>query len=153
MKTMDALPHFYTVHSRADAQSAVQTAADGKPVLTNAPPAQFGGPGDAWSPEDLLVAAVASCFILTFRAIARASGLAWNELACSAEGTLDKADGATRFTGMALNAQLTVPAGVSADKAERLLHKAEAGCLVSRSLNTEARLQTQIVQAPASSAE
>jgi hypothetical protein len=37
-----------------------------------AAPAEFGGPGDQWSPESLLAGAIASCFALTFRFVARA---------------------------------------------------------------------------------
>ena len=47
------------------------------PDLETAPPPEFDGPGGLWSPENLLCAAVADCFILTFRAIASFSRLSW----------------------------------------------------------------------------
>mgnify|MGYP003339189807 CR=1 FL=1 len=46
----------------------------------------------------LLCAAVADCFVLSFRAVARASKLDWTHLDCHVEGTLDRAEGTTRFT-------------------------------------------------------
>jgi organic hydroperoxide reductase OsmC/OhrA len=39
--------------------------ADGLPDLRSAPPLGFDGPGDAWSPEHLLLAAVETCFLFT----------------------------------------------------------------------------------------
>jgi organic hydroperoxide reductase OsmC/OhrA len=58
--------------------------------------------GGQWSPETLLVAAAVDCFVLTFRAIAAASKLPWERLSCNGEGTLDRVDGVTRFTALAL---------------------------------------------------
>jgi len=43
----------------------------GLPDLRLEAPSDFGGPGDAWSPEHLLLVAVQSCFLLTLRAVAR----------------------------------------------------------------------------------
>ena len=74
---MEELPHHYIVSSSASSEGSVLVEAVGLPSLETAPPAEFGGPGDKWSPESLLVAAVADCFILTFRAIARASPAAF----------------------------------------------------------------------------
>ena len=70
---MQQLPHSYVVSASAEAESNVTLSSDGLESVTSAPPEAFGGPGDLWSPETLLVAAVADCFILSFRAIARAS--------------------------------------------------------------------------------
>jgi len=112
------------------------------------PPKEFDGPGDLWSPETLLVAAMADCYILTFRAIARASRLTWLRIDCQSDGILDRVDNVTRFTRFDIQATLTVPAGTDVNKAERILEKAEAVCLVSSSLNAEKHLETRIEFAP-----
>src|SRR5262245_25270075 len=79
---MEQLPHHYRVTAAGAADGAVELQGDRLPVLRSASPSQFGGPGNLWSPETLLVAALADCFILTFRAIARASKLSWLSLEC-----------------------------------------------------------------------
>ena len=56
---MHPYPHHYTVHARAEATGDVDLDADRLPTLKTAPPAEFDGPGDLWSPETLLCAAVA----------------------------------------------------------------------------------------------
>ena len=141
---MQAYPHRYDVHAAADAEGSVLVRSEGLPTLATAPPPQYGGPGDQWSPETLLVAATADCFILTFRAIATASKLPWRRLGCDAEGVLDRRDGVVRFTELHLRARLVVPPGVDAERAKRLLEKAEAACLVTNSLAFRPTLTAEV---------
>jgi organic hydroperoxide reductase OsmC/OhrA len=140
---MQAYPHRYNVHASAEAAGSVIVGAEGLPSLATAPPPQYGGPGGQWSPETLLVAAAADCFILTFRAIAAASKLPWNDIECSAEGVLDRVDG-VRFTQLHLHARLALPAGGNVEIAKRLLEKAEKACLVTNSLRLEPALTTEV---------
>jgi organic hydroperoxide reductase OsmC/OhrA len=114
--------------------------------MQSAPPAEFGGPGDQWSPETLLVASVADCFILTFRAIARASKFDWVSLECTVDGTLERIDRVTQFTGFAVKATLTVPAGADSARATLLMEKAERGCLVTNSLIADSHLEATVVE-------
>lgn len=144
---MQDLPHHYHVNASAEAEGNITLKAEDLPQLVTAPPAEFGGPGDQWSPETLLVGAVADCFILTFRAIARASKLEWTNLECSAEGVLDRVERVTRFTAFTVRATLTVPAGSDPDKARRLLEKAEGSCLVTRSMLAETHLEAEVIVA------
>jgi organic hydroperoxide reductase OsmC/OhrA len=131
---MHPYPHLYSVHARSEPTGDVDVSAENLPTLHTAPPAEFDGPGDRWSPETLLCAAVADCFMLSFRAVARASRLEWGGLECRVEGKLDKVDGKTRFTEMVVHATLRVPTGTDQDRATRLLEKAEQVCLISNSL-------------------
>ena len=123
---MQEYPHHYKAGAQARAAGEVTVTSPGlEPVQTTSPP-EFGGPEGTWSPETLLVAAVADCFILTFRAVARASRFEWHDLECEAEGKLEKVDRHGEFTEFSLLARLRIPSGASLAKAERLLHKAEA---------------------------
>lgn len=131
---MQSYPRYYSVQAYAPVTGSVAVSAEGLPALQTAPPAQFGGPGDQWSPETLFVGAAANCFVLTFRAIARASSLSWIDLRCSAVGTLNQIDGKTRFTHLELRARLAVPAGTDTAKVARALEKAEHTCLITNSL-------------------
>jgi organic hydroperoxide reductase OsmC/OhrA len=113
----------------------VELKADGLPTLRSVSPIQFDGPGDRWSPETLLVAAVGDCLILTFRAVARASGFAWTSLECDVTGTLDRIERTTRFVAFEVRARLHVPSGTDPDRARQVLEKAERSCLISNSLS------------------
>ena len=144
---MQDLPHHYHVSASAEADGNVTLKADDLPQIVTAPPAEFGGPGDQWSPETLLVGAIADCFVLTFRAIASASKLEWIRLECSAEGVLERVERVTRFTAVTVRATLTIPAGTDSEKAERLLEKSEEACLVTRSMLAESHLEAEIIVA------
>lgn len=141
---MKAFPHHYAVAARGGPDEDVSLASAGLPPLSSAPPLEFGGRGDLWSPETLLVAAVADCFLLTFRAIARARKLEWIALDVAVTGTLDRVEGNSRFTSFETSARLQLPAGVDRVQAEAALQKAESGCLISNSLSGERHLRTQV---------
>ncbi len=142
---MHPYPHHYVVSATAGPEGDVPVSAAGLPALTTAPPAEFDGPGDRWSPETLLVAAVADCFLLSFRGVARANKFAWNSLSCDVEGTLERPDGKTRFTQIVVRAVLRVPAGTDETKAVQLVQRAEHVCLISNSLVAERRVEATVV--------
>lgn len=141
---MQEFPHRYSVAALADAEGEVALMSERLPSLSSAPPAEFGGPGDRWSPETLLVAALADCFVLTFRAIARASKLSWLSLRCEVEGTLDRVERVTQFTGFVVRVSLRVPEGANQEQAKRLLARAEQSCLITNSLKGAVHLEAEV---------
>ena len=132
---MQPFPHHYNVATNGSGTGDVALNADGLPALQSASPIPFDGPGDRWSPETLLVAAVGDCLILTFCAVARASGFAWTSLECDVTGTLDRIERTTRFVAFEIRARLRVPPGTDPDRARQVLEKAERSCLISNSLS------------------
>ncbi len=142
---MKSFPHEYPADASADSEGPVQVSGRGLPQLATAPPAEFGGPGDQWSPETLLVAAVADCFVLTFRAVARANKFPYSHLDCHAEGVLDRVERVTQFTEMKIVARLTVDDEQLVAKGKELLDKAEAVCLISNSLKAHSSLDSEVV--------
>jgi organic hydroperoxide reductase OsmC/OhrA len=143
---MKPLPHRYAVHLTGGAAGYAAASADGMPSLPMAPPTDFGGPGDAWSPEHLLVASVQACFLFTLRAVARRSQLTILAVDLDATGTLDRQDGVTRFTDIVLHAHVTVPAGTDLDRARQALEKSKKACLISASLLTPVRVEPVVVE-------
>ena len=141
---MQDLPHLYTVNATATQDGYVAVKADDLSEIVTAPPAEFGGPGDKWSPESLLVASVADCFILTFRAVSRASKLEWSDITCTAEGKLERIERNTQFTEMTVKVKLVVSEGTDIAKAERLLQKSEEACLITNSLNASCHLEAEV---------
>ncbi len=141
---MHPFPHHYRVSARAGAEGEVTLGAEGLPALPSDAPAEFDGPGDHWSPESLLTAAVVDCLILSFRAVARASKLDWTSIDCEAVGTLERVEGVNRFTRFDIEAKLTLPAGGDTARGEKLLEKAEQLCLVTNSLTAEHSLTARV---------
>ena len=141
---MDPLPHHYRVETRALPAGDVVLESEALPPLATAAPKSFGGPGDRWSPETLLVGAVADCFTLGFRAIASASRFAWEELRCEVEGRLERSEGRTRFTAIRVRARLRIAPGGDAARGKRLLEKAEQACLITNSLSARIELDAAV---------
>lgn len=141
---MHDLPHHYRAAAQGEPEGDVHVSATDLEAIFAAPPPEFGGPGDRWSPETLLVAAVANCFILSFRAIARASRLPWTSVECHAEGKLDRIEGTMKFTEFTVDATLHVPTDEHQEKAHRVLEKAEATCLITNSMSASRRLNATV---------
>lgn len=142
---MQPFPHHYraSVAVESGAGRTAIISSPGLPDLESNAPAEFDGPGDQWSPETLIVAAVADCYVLTFRAIARASKLEWEALDVAVDGTLDKDERIVRFTEIKIHVNLTIPPE-SEPRAERILQKAEENCLVTNSLSAHVTFSDEL---------
>lgn len=110
-----------------------------------ATPPEFdkGVPG-IWSPEHLFTASVLSCFMTTFLAVAEFSKLEFEDFDCNAEGILDKVEGKFLMTEINITAKLKIADLSKAERAERILEKSEAACLISNSIKTKVNLTCEI---------
>ncbi|HZH69137.1 MAG TPA: OsmC family protein [Flavobacteriaceae bacterium] len=111
-----------------------------------ATPPEFdkGVPG-IWSPEHLYTASVLSCFMTTFLAIADYSKLEFKDFDCDAEGILDNAEGKFLMTDVYLKARLILDDDSKKERAERVLKKSEAACLITNSIKTKVHLNSEIL--------
>ena len=139
---MKPFPHHYTVTSSIGSQPEVVLETSRVAPLQTALPEQFGGPGNLWSPETLLVGAIADCYAMTFRGIARRSELEWTSLRLEVTGVLNRVDNVTRFTDVHIRARLLVPDCAREELASRVLAKAEHTCLITRSMTSAVHLST-----------
>jgi peroxiredoxin-like protein len=141
---MQKLPHIYQVESDAQPESNLICSSNRLSNIEVAPPEEFGGPGDLWSPETLFMSSLSNCYILSFRAISKASKLDWVNINCHSEGILDRVERTTRFVKVTNKVKLTIKDENDREKAEKLLEKAEHICLVSNSINAELILEFEI---------
>ncbi len=98
-----------------------------------------------WSPEHLLTAAVNSCFMTTFLAIAENSKLDFTDFSCEAKGKLEQIDGKFLMTEVNLFPKLILKNVLDEDKALRILQKSEAACLISNSIKSKVTLEPSII--------
>ncbi|MDQ3109689.1 MAG: OsmC family protein [Bacteroidota bacterium] len=110
-----------------------------------ATPPEFpkGMPG-IWSPEHLLVAAVSSCLMTTFLAIAENSKLSFQSFSCNASGKLEMIDGKYLITEITLMPVVSLIDADEKEKAEKVLQKSEANCLISNSIKSKILFQPEI---------
>jgi organic hydroperoxide reductase OsmC/OhrA len=143
---MHPYPHVYKVTAGAASEGDVTVSSPGLADLPSMAPPEFGGPPGYWSPETMLAAAVADCFVLSFRAVARAGKLEWKSVSAEVDAILDRVEGVAHFTRFTTRARLVIPAGGDAARARSLLEKAEKVCLVSNSLKGERNLECEVVE-------
>lgn len=142
---MKPFPHTYTAAASADpVGNVISTLGNGCRVEV-APPVEFDGVGDVWSPEELLMSSVANCLVLSFKSIARAYDLNWLHIECSADGQLEKVDRRVMFTKVHTRVTLTITSVEDEGKAKRILEKAEDTCFITNSLSAETSLSFEII--------
>ena len=142
---MHPYPHHYSVQAKAGAEGTVQLGSAGLPALESTSPPEFDGPPGYWSPETLLLAAAADCYLLSFRAVARASRLAWSDLQVDVEGVLDRVEGVTRFTEIRFLPTLRISNAEQEHLAGNVLDKAKKVCLITNSLNARSELKATVL--------
>lgn len=113
-------------------------------LAVDAPP-EFKGHEGVWTPEHLFVAAVNSCFMTTFLAIAENSKLEFVSFSADAKGKLEKLEGqGFIMTEVVLRPKLRVSHARDVERAGRILEKAEKNCLISNSIKTETKLEPEV---------
>jgi organic hydroperoxide reductase OsmC/OhrA len=110
--------------------------AAGKPAIPASSDAVFRGDPERWNPEELLVAALSQCHLLTYLHMAAVAGVVVTAYADAAEGTMvEEDDGGGQFTQVILRPQIVVADESMVERAMALHADAEAKCFVARSVN------------------
>lgn len=119
---------------------------ESKPCIEVATPPEFPkGIPFIWSPEHLFTAAISSCLMTTFLAIAENSGLHFISFACKSKGKLEKVDGKMLMTEVLLIPTVVITDENQKEKAERVLMKSEEACLISNSVKSKIIMQPNIL--------
>ncbi|HVX52465.1 MAG TPA: OsmC family protein [Chitinophagaceae bacterium] len=142
-----ATEHYYDVQVKwNNGRIGTLTSAVLDDAIEVATPPEFtnGVPG-IWSPEHLLVAAVNSCLMTTFLAIADNSKLNFTSFISKATGKLEVVDGKYMISEITLMPEVAVPGQADLERATRVLQKAEANCLISNSVKAKIIFNPRVV--------
>lgn len=103
-----------------------------------ATPPEFpkGIPG-IWSPEHLFTAAISSCFMTTFLSVAENSKLLFSSFSCKSKGKLEQIEGKFMISEIILEPIVTITDEKERERAEKVLQKSEAACLISNSVKSK----------------
>ena len=136
-------PHFYNVNIQWNSDRKGSACS---PELNNysqncievATPPEFpkGIPG-IWSPEHLFTAAVSSCLMTTFLAVAENSRLSFTGFECNSRGKLEQVDGKFIMSEIILEPIVKISDEKDRERAERVLQKSELACLISNSIKSK----------------
>lgn len=98
-----------------------------------------------WSPEHLFTSAVSSCLMTTFLAIAENSKLEFENFSCKASSKLELVEGKYMMSEILLQPKLVISSEEDQAKAERILYKSEAACLISNSIKSKVIMMPEII--------
>jgi organic hydroperoxide reductase OsmC/OhrA len=117
----------------------------GKDDLAVATPPEFkGGVEGVWSPEDLFVGSIASCFTVTLAGMADRRGIPLRDLVVDGDGVVtQRPDGCFGFSEVVLRAELTTFPEFEHEAIEAA-HAAERSCLVACSVDLPVRLELTV---------
>lgn len=112
------------------------TAAPARAALELSNDPTLGGDASLLDPEQLVLAAAASCQLLSFLAIAAKARVDVTDYRDDAEATMSHDEGPHRIAAIVLRPQITVAPGPSIPRVERLVHLAHQECYIANSLAT-----------------
>jgi peroxiredoxin-like protein len=141
---MEEAHRFRVVAWWASGRTGIAKSSSAPNVIHFTSPPAFGGLEGRWTPEDLLLCAIASCYTTTFRALAENSKFEYTDLQVEVEGNISKADIGYSFGEVLIRPNLMVLQEEDDARAIKLLHKAEKLCLVSRALSVEQRFEPHV---------
>ena len=109
--------------------------AAGKPAIAGSSDPHFRGDADRWNPEELLVAALSQCHLLSFLHAAADSGVVVVDYSDAASGTLRTEGTGGHMTGVVLRPVVTVAEPEMAEKCAQLHDRAHADCFIAGSVS------------------
>ena len=110
--------------------------APGKPELLGSSDHAFHGDADRYNPEDMLIAALSSCHMLSYLHVCAMNNIVVLAYEDRASGTMqERPDGSGIFTHVQLNPTVKISAESDPEKAKELHHKAHELCFIANSVN------------------
>ncbi len=140
-------PHAYNVNIEwTNDRKGIMSSPELNQSIEIATPPQFPkGVEGVWSPEHLYTGSVGSCFMTTFLSIAENSKLDFESLNIGCKGILEQVEGKLQMTKVELQPVVTIRHAKDHDRAEKILRKSEAACLISNSINSKVEIKTNIL--------
>lgn len=124
-----------------------RVAFDGKPPITMTSATVFRGDPAFADPEDLLVAALASCHFLSYVALCARKGVRVVGYEDDAVGIMSRGEVTFHFTDVLLRPRVTISADSDPALAKELHHRAHQECFIAASVNFPVRHEPTIVVA------
>lgn len=111
-------------------------------------PIEMNGPGIGTNPDEMLLGAAATCYIITLAAMLERSGVEKERLTMESIGVVDYTNGIVTYKKIIHKPEIVLAEGMAGKQSvvERLVLKAEASCMISRALqgNVEVTVESII---------
>jgi organic hydroperoxide reductase OsmC/OhrA len=117
----------------------------GKPDIVVGSPPEFRGEPDNWTPEELLIASLNTCMMLTFLTLAHARGVSPVGYESEADGLLENVDGKYRITAVTVRPRVTVKSPANLEPARKAMEAVEEHCFIANSIMARVTLSPEFV--------
>ncbi|MFJ7727288.1 OsmC family protein [Neobacillus sp. NPDC097160] len=107
-------------------------------------PPEMDGPGVGTNPDEMLLGAAATCYIITLAAMMERSGLSKENLTMESEGIVDVTKGVITYKKITHRPRIILKPEASKkdiELAERLAKKAETSCMISRAVQGNVEIE------------
>ncbi|KAF6574202.1 OsmC family protein [Paenibacillus polymyxa] len=111
-------------------------------------PAEMGGPGVGTNPDEMLLGAAATCYLITLAAMMERASLPVASLALESEGIVDVTNNIFTYRRIVHRPQVQLAADATESQIEqalRLAEQAETSCMISRAVAGNVTLSTEPV--------
>ncbi|WP_349346289.1 OsmC family protein [Priestia megaterium] len=111
-------------------------------------PPEMDGPGVGTNPDEMLLGAAATCYIITLAAMFERSGIRQEALTMESEAVVDVTNGVFTYEKIIHKPHVIITPELTAqeEKISRLIKKAETSCMISRAIqgNVEIELEPRL---------
>ncbi len=121
---------------------------DAKPTLAGSADPAFRGDAGRHNPEDMLVAALSACHMLSYLHMATVAGVVVTAYSDAAEGVMATEGNGGHFVEVVLHPLVTIGSGSDPVKAEATHAQAHHACFIANSVNFPVRCEPRIVVEP-----
>jgi peroxiredoxin-like protein len=142
--------HFYLKANWPGGRNDIGDIASGNLITQVSIPPEMDGPGIGTNPDEMLLGAAATCYIITLAAMMERSKLEKTSLTMDSEGIVDVTRGVITYKKIIHRPRLVLKADATEQDiqlAQKLAEKAETSCMISRAIkgNVEVQLEATIL--------
>lgn len=112
-------------------------------------PTEMDGPGVGTNPDEMLLGAASTCYLITLAAMIERAGLPLNKMSLASDGIVDVTNGVITYKKIIHKPFVSLTENATEEdyrKVEKLVIKAEESCMISRALkgNVEFEIEPTI---------
>ncbi|MBM4404867.1 MAG: OsmC family peroxiredoxin [Chloroflexi bacterium] len=118
--------------------------APGKPDIKVSSPPEFKGPEGNWTPENLYIAAIETCLMLTYLAYCRSRKVELASYTSAAEGVLEPISGVQIISKVTVRPKIVVKGQEHLAQAQEIASFVQEKCFISNSVESDVIVEPEI---------
>jgi organic hydroperoxide reductase OsmC/OhrA len=113
-------------------------------VIKGGSPQAFGGTGNEWSPEELLLASINTCHLSAFYSYSNRKGFEFVSYESEVEGVLEHDGTKIRYTKIVVRPKLVVKSEADIETGVHYIQRAHTMCFMADSVKAEVIVEPEV---------